>query len=183
MYEAIFGGTSYETDVVSKMTLPDSILFGYSFKPTSKWTFNADVEWMNWSVINEEEIALTSETDPTRNFVLAGTPTPSDWVSAISLSVGAQYDVSERFRVRAGYYHHNSPISGATWQANIPDSPSHGITLGFGYDFTKSLTLDLAWSGIYYMKREVDNDMAGGTINGTYRQTCSLLYLTATYKF
>jgi long-chain fatty acid transport protein len=183
MYQAVFGATDYETDVISKMVLPDSIVLGYSFKPTSKWTFNADVEWMNWSVVNEEELACPSESDPTRNFILAGTPGSNDWQSAISAAVGLQYDITERFRVRTGYYHHQAPVPTNNWQANMSDAVSHGVTLGLGYDFTESLTLDLAWSGIYYMKREIDNTVAGGTINGTYRQTCNLLYLTATYKF
>jgi len=179
-----FNGSSYETDVVSKMTLPDSVVLGYSFKPNDKWTFNADVEWMNWSVINEEELAYPSETDPTRLAVLNdGNPAPRDWRSVVSLALGAEYAVSERFRVRSGYYHHQSPVPENVWQASLPDSVSHGVTLGLGYDFTKSFTLDLAWSGIYYMEQEIDNQVAGGTINGTYNQTCNLMYATATYKF
>jgi long-chain fatty acid transport protein len=190
-YADIFG-TSFETDVVSKTTLPDSVVLGYSFQPTPKWVFNADLEWMNWSVVNEEELAYPGLDELVAPHPLAGfrglvlnggNPASRDWMSMLSFAVGTQYNVSEKFRWRTGYYYRQSPIPGDTWEANLPDSDSHGVTLGVGYDLTKSLTLDLAWSGIYYNTREVDNTAAGGTINGTYRQTCNLLYATATYKF
>ncbi|MFH0753111.1 MAG: outer membrane protein transport protein [Candidatus Omnitrophota bacterium] len=150
-YQTIFGGSSYETDVISKSTLPDSLVFGYSYKPTSKWTFNADVEWMNWSVVNEEELAFPSETNATRQAVLNnGNPASRDWRSVFSAALGAQYAVSDRFRVRGGMYHHQSPIPGDNWEPNLPDAPCNGITTGFGYDLRKDLSFDLAWSGIYY---------------------------------
>ncbi len=183
-YQGIFGGASYQTEVVSKATLPDSLVLGYSFKPTNKWTFNADLEWMNWSVVNEEELAYPSESDPSRLAVLNnGNPVARDWQSVISAAVGAQYDVSDRFRVRGGYYHHQSPVPGDNWEPNLPDTVSHGITTGFGYDIRKDLTLDLAWSGIYYMPRDIDNTVNGGNNNGTYKQWTNLLYATMTYKF
>ncbi len=182
-FQSIFG-TSYETAVVSKSILPDSVVLGYSFKPTKKWTFNADVEWMNWSVINEEELAYPGETNPTRQAVLNnGNPASRDWRSVFSASLGGQYDVNEKFRVRGGYYHHQSPVPGDNWEPNLPDAPCNGITTGFGYDLRKDLTFDLSWSGILYSKRVVDNGVADGSINGIYKQWTNLVYATVTYKF
>lgn len=189
-YQGIFGGSNYETDVICKSRLPDSVVFGYSFKPTSKWTFNADIEWMNWSVINKEELAYPSESDALRLAVLNdGNPASRDWMSVFSYAMGAQYDLSDRLRLRGGYYYHNSPIPGDTWEPNLPDADSHGVTAGFGYDLTKSMTFDFAWAGMYYESRVIDNTVADATaaltggIDGTYRQLVNLLYATVTYKF
>ena len=46
-----------------------------------------------------------------------GNPTPEDWHSAWSESIGTQYDVTDRFRVRLGYYHHEKVISNANFQS------------------------------------------------------------------
>lgn len=185
-YQTIFGGSSYETDVVSKATLPQSVVLGYSYKPTSKWTFNFDVEWMDWSTTNEEELAYPSESSAARLAILNnGNPASRDWVSVFSGAMGAEYALNERTRLRAGYYYHVSPVPDDNWEPNLPDADSQGITLGSGYDFNKNLTLDLAWSGILYKDRTIDNSLvdAFGGIDGTYRQWTNLLYATVTYRF
>ncbi len=185
-YQAIFGGTSYETDVISKSRLPDSVVLGYSFKPAPKWTFNADVEWMNWSLNNKEELAYPGETNATRLAILNdGNPVSRDWHSSWSAALGTQYDLSEKTRLRTGYYYHQSPIPNDTWEPNLPDSACHGVTLGVGYDLRKDLTLDVAWSGIYYEKRKVENAVNAtfGGINGTYTQWSNLMYASLTYAF
>ena len=46
-YLAIFGGTEYDTPITLELTLPQSIVAGYSYRPTNKWVFNYDVEWMD----------------------------------------------------------------------------------------------------------------------------------------
>jgi long-chain fatty acid transport protein len=183
-YNTVFGGSSYQTDVISKSTLPQSIVLGYSYKPDSKWTFNADLEWMDWSSTQNEILTYPNETNPDRLAVLQNNvPTSRDWNSVIAVALGTQYNVSDRFRVRTGYFYHQSPIPNATWEANLPDSDSHGVTLGTGYDIRRDLTLDLAWSGMIYEKRKINNAVAGGGISGTYEQWVNLLYATATYKF
>ncbi len=179
-----FPSSSYETAISAKSTLPESIVLGYSFKPDDKWTFNSDLEWMNWGVAKQEYVDYSSETNSgRRSFLEQGNPAPLDWKSAFSLALGTEYKLSDRFRLRGGYYHHTSPIPGVNFSANLPDADSNGITTGFGYDITKSLTLDMAWSGLFYKERKIDNSVAGGTISGTYRQWCNLVYATLGYHF
>ena len=142
---------------------------------------------MNWSVVNKEELAYPEESNAARLAVLNnGNPASRDWASVFSGALGTQYEVSDRFRVRTGYFYRQSPIPNDTWEPNLPDSDSHAVTAGFGYDLRKDLTVDLAWSGIMYLKRTVDNtvgDAAGGGIDGTYRQWDNLAYATVTYSF
>lgn len=185
-YQAWYGfpASSYETGIKAKVILPESIAFGYSYKPNEKWTFNTDMEWMNWSVSEEEYVDYSSEADPVRrSFLDAGNPSPLDWRDALSFALGGEYKLSDRLRLRAGYYHHQTPIPAANWAASLPDSDSNGITAGFGYDITRNMTLDMAWSGLFYKERKIENTVAGGTISGTYRQWCNLVYATLGYHF
>lgn len=186
-YNTIFGGDSYETKLSEKFTLPQSVVVGYSFKPTHQWTFNVDVEWMDWSSVKHEAINWLNETDPTRLAVLnTGNPAPRDWHSVWSQSIGAEYAVNDRLRLRGGYYHHTSPIPQGTWDPNLPDSNSHGITTGFGYDVSKHLTLDIAYSALFYELRKIDNTVGnafGADVDGRYKQFINIGYATLTYKF
>ena len=182
-YSGVFGGSSYETRLSEKFTLPQSVVIGYSFKPTSKWTFNLDLEWMDWSSVKHDAINWLDETDASRLAILnGGNPEARDWKSVWSEAVGAEYAATDRLRLRGGYYHHATPISQNTLHSNLPDANSHGIATGFGYDLTKHLTVDVAYSAIFYETRKVTSDI-NSAINGTYKQFVNTAYLTLTYKF
>ena len=186
-FAAIFGGSSYETKVTEKFTLPQSVVVGYSYKPNNKWTFNFDLEWMDWSSVKREALNWTDETDPTRLAVLNnGNPVPHDWHSVWSQAIGAEYSATERLRLRGGYYHHASPVPQATWDPNLPDASSHGFTTGFGYDLSKNLTLDMAYSMLIYQQRKINNtvgDGLGSPVDGQYKQIMNIVMATMTYKF
>ncbi len=186
-YQQVFGGPSFQTEVVAKSTLPQSAVFGYSFKPNKKWTFNADVEWMDWGTIKKEEVgypyaAPNAIADAILN---TGNPTNRDWRDAFSFGLGLQYSISERLRVRGGYYFHQTPVSPATQDAAMPDADSHSLTTGLGYDVTKDFTIDFAWSVMLYKDRKIENEVNDtyGGIDGEYSEWVNLLLLTATYSF
>ncbi len=184
-YLAVFGATSYRTKVTDKYTLPQSVVLGYSFKPTKKWTFNFDLEWMDWSSVKHEILIFPNETDPVRLSILtAGNPINHDWNSVWSEAVGAEYAVNDRLRLRGGYYHHVSPIQTNNWDPNLPDADSHGITTGFGYDLNSHLTIDIAYSALLYEPRKINNAIGSPSIvSGKYTQFMNIGLVTLTYKF
>ncbi len=186
-YRTYFGDTSYETNVTTKFTLPQSVVLGYSFKPTNKWTFNFDLEWLDWSSVKRQAFNWVDETDPTRLAVLnTGNPQDRDWNSVWSQSLGVEYAATERLRLRGGYAHHQTPIPKETIDTSFPDSNSHSLTTGLGFDLTKQLTLDLAYVGAFYEAYKIDNNVDsvfGANLNGRYKEFVSIATATATYKF
>lgn len=185
-YQTIFGGPSYETRFTEKYTLPQSVILGYSFKPVAKLTLNADLEWMDWSSVEQEGLVWIDEQDALRKAVLgSGNPAPRDWKSVISFAVGAEYALRDNLRLRTGYYHHNTPIPEATFEASLPDSNSHGFTAGIGYDFNKNFTIDLAYSALIYEPRKVEDRSSTLTYdhNAKYYQMMNIGLVTLTYKF
>ncbi len=182
-YNAIFGGASYDTRVISESTLPQSIVAGYAYKPNDRWTFEADIEWMDWASTEQELILYPDETDATRLAILNnGNPAAKDWKDAFSGAIGAQFKASDRLRLRAGYYYHQSPIPEANFETALPDSDSHSATIGCGYDFNQSSTIDFAYSAMFYEKRDVDTNAAAG-IDGEYETFTNIYMLTFTYKY
>lgn len=183
-YNTIFGGSHYETEISSDSELPQSVVAGYSFTPNDQWTINFDIEWMDWSSIEQELINYESETDATRLSVLnAGNPAPKDWKSAMSTALGAEYNFNDRLRLRGGYFFHETPIPDENFHSNLPDSNSHSVAVGFGYDLNDKTTLDLAYSHMFFENRTIDGSSAGSTINGTYEEGINLVQLTINRKF
>ena len=119
-------------------------------------------------------------------------PTPENWHSTLSESIGTQYDLTDRFRVRAGYYHHPKVIAQANFNPDLPDSSSNGVTTGFGFDITKRLTIDVAYSALFYDTRDITNTVssgvisgipATGSVNGKYKNFTNIGLVSLTYKF
>ncbi|MCA9409218.1 MAG: outer membrane protein transport protein, partial [Candidatus Omnitrophica bacterium] len=183
----IFGGANYTTRAEASLTLPQSIVLGYSFRPTDRWVINLDAEWMDWSTVEQERVSFPDESNATRLAVLTtSTSSDKDWKSVMSIGVGTEYKFSEETRLRAGYFWHQTPIPEGTFDTTLPDSDSHGFNLGFGVDMTEDLTLDLAWTGIMYEKRDVNNaigNSVGADLDGKYRNFTNLFIATLNYSF
>ena len=183
----VYGFSSYVAKVSEKSVLPQSLVAGYSFKPTKRWTINLDIEWMDWSSTKYQTINLNSDSTP--GLQAFGASTSADWRSAWSESIGTQYDVTDRFRVRLGYYHHEMVVPDATVNPNLPDSNANGYTTGFGFDITKRLTLDVAYAAQFYNSRNIVNSVASnalvpaGTVDGKYREFVNIGLVSLTYKF
>jgi long-chain fatty acid transport protein len=184
-----FSGSSFITNFEEKNVLPQSVVLGYSFKPTSKLTINVDLEWMDWSSTKYQTLSFSSA--PLQALLGSNASTPADWHSAWSESIGTQYDVTDRFRVRLGYYHHGRVIPDATFNSELPDSNSNGYTTGLGFDITKRLTLDVAYSIEIYDTRDITNSVAAnpgagvpaGTVDGKYKEFVNIGLVSLTYKF
>jgi len=179
--------SSFETKAQEKSVLPQSVMMGYSFKPTSKWTINLDLEWVDWSSTKYQTLSYPNATPQELAFLGLGVnPTPANWHSAWSESIGTQYAVTDRFRVRLGYYHHEGVIPDATFNPVIPDSNSNGYTTGFGFDITKNLTIDVAYNLLVYDTRTIINSVSsgfGGNVDGKYSQYMNIGLVSLTYKF
>jgi long-chain fatty acid transport protein len=188
-YSGLGLGSSFSTAVREKSVLPQSIVMGYSFKPTRKWTINLDVEWMDWSSVKSINLSFPNATANQLQFLGSGV-TQEEWQAAWSESIGTQYAITDKFRVRAGYYHHGQVIPNVNFNPVIPDSSSNAFTTGFGYDITKRLTIDVAYSGLFYDTRNVNNAVSSGAIsnntgsvNGKYNQYVHIGLVSLTYKF
>lgn len=179
----VLGGPSVSTKAVQKLTLPQSVTLGYSLKPTSKWTINFDLGWTDWSQYKEQVTTYPNLTS-SQNSYLPG-PQSRDWTSVWSESLGVQYAVTDKFRVRTGYEHHQTPVPELTYNTEFPDSDSNAVSFGLGYDITSKLTIDLAYVADFYQSRNVVNadNGFGAFTNGKYSAFVNVGVATLTYKF
>ena len=182
----VFGGSSFVTRVFQKFTMPQSVDFGYSFRPTTKWTLNFDLEWTDWSGI-KQTLNSFPDVNPLQAAVLStNNPQPRDWHSVLSESLGAQYAVNDRLRLRLGYVHHQTPIGNDTFDTTFPDATFNSVATGVGFDLTRNLTLDIAYVAVFYETRKVSNNIDsafGANLSATYSQFINIGMATLTYKF
>jgi long-chain fatty acid transport protein len=178
-----FGGSSFSTEATQKLTLPQSVTLGYDLKPTNKWTINFDLEWTDWSQYKNQIIDYPNITNNQAIFLSPGAVQSRNWRSVWSESVGVQYAVTDKLRLRTGYEHHQTPVPEATFDTQFPDSDSNAVTFGFGYDITKNLIIDAAYVAGFEESRNVINSEDGGALNGKYSAFVNIGTMSLTYKF
>ena len=184
-YSDVFG-TSFSTEAIQKLTLPQSVTLGYSVKPIDKLTINFDLEWTDWSQY-KQQTTFYPNVNATQAAILAtGNPQQRNWTSVWSESVGVQYAVTDKFRIRTGYEHHQTPIPENTFDTEFTDSDSNTLTAGIGYDITSRLTLDIAYVASFYESRNVVNSVDsvyGASLSGKYMEFVNIGTMSLTYKF
>ena len=183
-----FNASSANIDATEKLTLPQSVTLGYDFKPTNKWTFNFDLEWTDWAQVRQQIIDYPGVTAAEATALSSGAVQARNWRSVWSEAIGAQYAVTDRFRVRTGFQHHQSFVPQSNFDTDYPDLTSNGVSAGFGYDITSRLTVDVAYAGAFEDTRKVTStigvvSVGQNNLSGKYSGFVNIGLLTLTYKF
>jgi long-chain fatty acid transport protein len=162
-------GFNVKSDAKREATWPLWIGLGISFKATDKLTVNADAQYTNWKKVDTIAITYTdAKWQAAKSNAQLGAAFNNDfvlnWKDAIQLRLGAEYTVSEKLALRAGYYHDPSPSPTSTLNILLPEITYNVITVGVGY---KSNKMDLAFSLEYLIgtKQESTNPKMPGTLN------------------
>ncbi len=181
-----FAGSEYSTAIESKLILPRSLAAGYAFKPNEKWTFEVDLEWTDWSSIQEDFVTYPNESNNNRLGLLnSGNPVAKDWHSSLAYGIGAEYKASNKLALRGGYVFYETPIPSANFETALPGSDRHGFTLGAGYKLREDLAINMAYFGVLLVDRDVTNDVASASSNldGEYEGYINIFSVGFTYKY
>jgi len=184
-----FNGATYSADATSSITLPQSVIGGYAFKPNSRWTLVADYEWTQWNVFQSQNIAI-QESAPNRLALLTGngsnvSTTVRDWHNVSAVGAGTNFKLNNAWQFRGGYAYYERTTPTQTFVPDVPDSAVHLVTLGFSRSWER-LVFDFAFNGFFYADRNVTNTVGnnvGASINGTYTNFTPAISMSLTYKF
>lgn len=103
--------------VSSSVTLPDTLDLAVAWLPTDRLALEFDATWTGWSSFDE----LLIEFDSPQFAAFNGQAEPWDWEDVWAYKLGAQYALSPRIDLRAGYMFDNTPVPDATLDSNNQD--------------------------------------------------------------
>ena len=128
--------------VRAPVNLPEIVTIGLSQQVGAQWKFLAGYEWTNWSRIKDIPIVnkLDGEVETTLNF---------RYRDGHFYSLGAEYQWSPWFTLRAGVAYEVSPITNRTRSVNIPDNDRVWASIGLGYKLSEKLSFDASYSHIF----------------------------------
>jgi long-chain fatty acid transport protein len=162
-----------KTTATTDITLPDAITLGVAWQPLDKLTLEFDADRTGWSSYPELKLEFGAPLAAFNN-----KPDAKNWEDVWAYRLGAQYAVTPKFDLRAGYAHDTSPTPDATLSPELPDADRHNFSFGTGLH-NEFGAIDLAYMWVHWVDRTVANIKE----TGTFKSDAHLFSVAVTYKF
>jgi len=177
-----FSDTTFSAD----LPLPAELTMGLSYKHND-FLFAFDYNMTYWSAY--ESLAVVFGNDTPDSVLLR------NYRDASTYRFGVQYEASESFTLRGGYYFDESPVQSGYFAPETPRNDSNGYTAGLTFKVGDRLEIDASF--LYLQFDEVDASYdyfvegsggPAGLINqyssfgGTYKSSVFVPGLGITYK-
>jgi long-chain fatty acid transport protein len=136
---------------------PQSIAFGYSFRPTKDWNIEADGTWSDWSSL---KVVTVNPQGP------EGDSLTLDWKKSWIVDFGVTRYIGDGWRVSAGYMYVMNSVPNGNFNALVPDSDRDIFSIGVGKTY-KYFSWDAAYQLLWGPARSVSGD-SFAPANGSY---------------
>jgi len=158
----------------SKVDFPQIAVGGVSYRPTKHWNLEFDVDWADWTSV--------------QNLSLQGTPVPVqnrtlDWQSSFMYEFGVTRYFDNGYYLSAGYFYSQASTSTQFFTPMVPDTNLHIGSLGGGYKgriWSWALALQIIGGG--WRSVAVDPSV-NQSVNGEYKLFTPTLSFTVGYHF
>ncbi len=166
----------------TRINLPGIFLAGISTTMFDRWNIEFDLQYTTWNHFDDVVIEL----NPGLGVMTPLGPTTSDelvleedWENVFGFHFGTEYQYTDNFAVRAGYFYDKTPIPDRTLGAVLPGSDRHNFSLGCGY--TKGdWTIDTAYIWSNFENRSTRTNYQD--FNASYESNFHLFGVTVTRK-
>lgn len=128
----------------TSVTLPQAVNVGVAFSPVPELQLELDGNWRGWSSYDKLEIELPDGSVDAE---------AKDWNDSLTLRIGGEYTIEQRWAVRAGAIWDETPVPAERLDFQVPDANRVDLTLGFGARVTEQLTIDLGLLYVLPQKR------------------------------
>lgn len=158
-FEGKYTQSGFTLPAEASFDLPDKVTLSLRQELNAKTRLLASVEWTNWSVLQRVPVLIGG--GPGGQIIF-------DWEDGWSYSLGGEYDVTPRLRVRAGANYEESPIQDPTSRLiQLPDSNRVWFGLGASYDWSEKTTINLSYLHVELDESSFDRVGLGGATSGT----------------
>lgn len=150
------------------LEFPQIVSGGVSFRPTTNWNFEVDVDWSDW--------------DTVKNAAIKGIATlPLNWHSSFFYEAGVTRQLGKGYFISAGYFFSEASTSERNYTPLVPDTDLHVGSIGVGR-YGQHWSWTVAGQLIGGEFRKVDHS-ADPSVNGRYRIFTPTLSFSIAYHF
>lgn len=172
--------TPFEDSAIEAgLPMPAELTVGASYN-INKWTFAFDFNRTFWDVY--ESLDITFE-----NPAVPDSQSARNYKNSSNYRFGVQYDVTQMFTLRAGYYYDETPVRAGYFAPETPRNSSDNFTAGLTFNVSPSFQIDAAFA--YTHMKQVNasydyyfEDGFAVPFSGTYKTNAFIPGIGITYK-
>lgn len=169
------------TSLSAAAQLPETFSLSYVRDINTNWSFLIDYTWTGWNSLDSIEVVLAGNApgqDPALELAFKNTN---------RIAIGAHYKPGNSWIFRGGLAYDESPVRSDTQRTvRIPDNDRTWLTLGAGYELSKSWSFDAAYSHLFISDTGINSNLptsSGATLIGTYEASVDILSAGVNYNF
>ncbi len=166
----IKGALPEESASLDFMT-PASLAGGYAYSPCKEWTFEANIEWVNWDQFNSFDLKSGSTGSTQKDF---------NWNSNFIYSVGATRFLEDGWSISAGFNFIENSVPDHNYNPGVSDANRYWYNAGFGRR-CESFSWNFAYQ-FAFSDREVHGS-EGGLADGTFKSRFHGIMLDLDWRF
>jgi len=181
------GDTSYNPGIsipdaptTGSVAFPQIISAGVSYRPTTNWNIEVNVDYTDWNTLNTVVLEGSSAIF---GFDL---PLQFDWQESWFVEIGATRTFENGWFVSGGYFYSSETVPSDTFSPAVPDTVLHVASFGVGHQGEK-----WRWAAAFQMiigpEREISNSQpnpfTGESANGNYQLIVPALSLSVGRRF
>ena len=150
-------GVKYDDVKMDGFTWPRQVEAGVAYRATPKLLLALDLSWIDWSAAIKK-VTVTA-TDPDNPMAPGSIQVPfvMEWDDQVVVAIGAEYELTDSFKIRAGYNYGNSPVSSENLSPIFPALVEHHATLGCTYTYA-NWDFDFAYEHAFTNTETNDGD-------------------------
>ncbi len=171
--------------VSAPMTTPENITLGIAYFPTDNITVTGDFQYIGWDSYDKLAVTFNDFTDEYGDKIQS--INPRNFENAWIARLGAEYKLSEDFALRGGLLYDSNPVKDEKLDPTLPDADRLGLNIGFGYQITNKMAVDVAYLYLRFEERKITDSHETYTkgfapFNGVYNCNAHLLGINFTYS-
>ena len=151
-----FAGGPYSSHAYTNVTLPAYTALSMYRRVAPQLALMGSVIYTQWNVfktITMHNISGISDLSPSTNIT---TTVPEYYRNTWNITVGANYDATDKIMLRGGVGYDQTPVVDAYRNVGLPDNNRIAIALGGHYQSTKTIGLDVGWTHFFLNQASVN---------------------------
>ena len=179
--QAVFGASPMTAPLFqdgpggADLTTPSILSVGATWQVNDRFMLAATWAETGWSSLREVRIEFDNP-DP-------DAVEPFEWSDSTFVSLGAEYQLNERWTLRGGIAHDETPTNIEHRTPRLPDADRRWYSIGATWKASDALDVNFAFSHLKPDDPKVDFEAGGSRIVGPFDGSANLFGVSAQYRF
>ena len=166
------------------VTFPDTWTLSGVSTVAPGWQLLGDLAWTHWDLIQDIAVKFNPRGNGGGKQLLPEQTLALKFRNTFRGAIGVQNFFDENWTFRGGFGFDQSPVTNTNRTARLPDSNRLLLSAGVGYNISKYMAVDVAYTHLFLpWEATIDEVGTGTTLKGEYSSSVDLFGIQLTFTF